>query len=563
MCCVLLVGSARTTSATEGATRGATEGAGGWRPAVWGARPAEPLIAVAASSRAGLAFASGGVVRWWQAEAGGGSEAAALPDVRDVAFGPRDVLWIATGEGLFRWEGGARPERRSLRGDAGVANVHRVIGDEAGLLVATEAGAYWSTRGRIFQPLVASRVGGVVEHAAFLALGEAPGSTERRVIWLLGPNGLERVEGIASDSGLRILRRDRLPLPRPRSEARAVDLVAAASKASDASEASAASIAVLYPDGLAVADASARAPVWQRFRPVLAPGAVARRLDWNDEGLMLATDRGLYRADAPGGRFQRVGPEPGAQPCVDLDVSSAEGRGIALCRSGVHVRSTDPARIASAVLAPETGTSPPGSRDEASPIPEDPPVAALRARALVRAGLDPERDRALRSGLARRGWWPELGLQFGADFDRDDRRFADQAFVSGDYRRLSDRTRDRTTRFEALLQLDWRLGEVAYPDDSVDLSRELRQVLALRDDVSDEIHQLYFERARIRARLAAGGPFEPGEPAKLRLRARELAAGLDAWTGGWLSEWQRDQASLPPDPSSPNEGPENRGLALE
>ena len=60
---------------------------------------------------------------------------------------------------------------------------------------------------------------------------------------MLGPNGLERVEGIASDSGLRILRRDRLPLPRPRSEARAVDLVAAASKASDASEASAASAA--------------------------------------------------------------------------------------------------------------------------------------------------------------------------------------------------------------------------------------------------------------------------------------------------------------------------------
>ena len=38
--------------------------------------------------------------------------------------------------------------------------------------------------------------------------------------------------------------------------------------------------------------------------------------------------------------------------------------------------------------------------------------------------------------------------------------------------------------------LDWDLGNLAYPDDSVDLSRELRQVTSLRDDVSDEIHQL-------------------------------------------------------------------------
>ncbi|MEM9177753.1 MAG: hypothetical protein AAGC67_21290, partial [Myxococcota bacterium] len=198
-------------------------------------------------------------------------------------------------------------------------------------------------------------------------------------------------------------------------------------------------------------------------------------------------------------------------------------------------------------------------RAELSAIPPDPPVAALRARALALAGLDPARDQALRAGLARRGWWPDVGLQFGADLDRDDRRFDDQTFSSGDTRRLFDRTRDRGAHFEAVLQLDWALGEIAYPEDAVDLSRELRQVLALRDDVTDEIHQLYFERARIRARLAAGGPFEPGEPARLRLRAEELAAGLDAWTGGWLSEWHRRRSALSPPSdrtsSSPDPGP--------
>ncbi len=521
-----------------------------WRPAAWDARPGEPLVAVAVSPHAGSAVASGGTVRWRRADAGGSLERAAMEDLRDLAFGPDDALWIGTATGLFRWEKGARPTRRGLRGDAGAADIRRVVASADGLLIATGAGAYWSNEGRIFQPLSSTRVDRAVEQAAFLRPRSASTTSDRRVLWLFGAAGFERIEGLVGDSGLRILRRDRLPLPRPRSDASPVDLAASPD---------AETIAVLYPDRLALAEADARVPVWRSSRPVLAPGAAAQRIGWTEERIHLATDRGLFRAADPTGRFERIGPEPGAQPCVDLDVSVRAALALVLCRSGVLVRDAARSRpVARAAPGPSGG-----SADAGPMIPPDPPVAALRRRALLQTGLEPERDRALRAGLARRGWWPELGLQLGADFDHDDRRFADQSFVSGDYRRLFDRTRDRGTYFEATIQLDWNLGDVAYPDDSVDLSRELRQVLALRDDVSDEIHQLYFERARIRERLAAGGPFEPGEPARLRLRAEELAAGLDAWTGGWLSEWQRAQPSAPPESSSPNDGPENRGLALE
>ena len=47
----------------------------------------------------------------------------------------------------------------------------------------------------------------------------------------------------------------------------------------------------------------------------------------------------------------------------------------------------------------------------------------------------------------------------------------------------------------------------------------------------DEITQLYFERRRVLAALA----FQPDSSAagELRLRAAQLAAGIDAWTGGW------------------------------
>ena len=35
------------------------------------------------------------------------------------------------------------------------------------------------------------------------------------------------------------------------------------------------------------------------------------------------------------------------------------------------------------------------------------------------------------------------------------------------------------------LELEWELGGIAYPADSVDLSRELRQVVTLRDDLTE------------------------------------------------------------------------------
>jgi len=522
-----------------------------WQRIDAGGRPADPLVAVARTGQGDVAIAAGGVVRWWRDGLFVAPERAALEGVRDLAFGPDDALWIGGASGLWRWTRDGRPERRPLRGDAGASDVARLVGDHAGLLVATRAGAYWSTNGRLFQPLAAGRVGASVTQVASRMIDPSADRRDTRELWLFGDDGLERLVGLATPSGLRLLRRDRVPLPRPRSDAWPVDLAAAADGGP---------LLVLYRDAIAVGVGSPEAPEWRRVRPVLAPGAQARRLRWTHSGLLLATDRGLFEAAEATADWRRIGPDPGAQPCFDLDAGVSRSDGVALCQSGLHVLG---GAAVARVPRPSIGISP--DRLRPAPIPPDPPVAAIRSRALARAGLGVDRDRALREGLARRGWWPEVGLQLGADYDRGDRRFADQAFVSGDYRALFDRTRERGTRFEAMLEFDWTLGEIAYPDDSVDLSRELRQVLSLRDDVSDEIHQLYFERARIRERLAAGGPFEPGEAAKLRVRADELAAGLDAWTGGWLSEWR--ESSFAPRAalsiSSPSPGPDPRGQPIE
>ena len=43
---------------------------------------------------------------------------------------------------------------------------------------------------------------------------------------------------------------------------------------------------------------------------------------------------------------------------------------------------------------------------------------------------------------------------------------------------------------------------------------------------------------KLAARSANPAPIEVSEAARLLWRAQELDAGLDAWTGGWISLWR-------------------------
>jgi hypothetical protein len=154
--------------------------------------------------------------------------------------------------------------------------------------------------------------------------------------------------------------------------------------------------------------------------------------------------------------------------------------------------------------------------------------------ALAYLGLAARPVDAMRRGVRRRGWLPVVGLRLDRDLDRTSGTRVDEAFLSGGLRRLVDRDDDRAEDLGVSLTLSWDLGDVAYNPEEIDVSREARAVVELRDDVLDEITQLYFERRRVLAELAALGTASGADAARLRLRAAELAAGIDAWTGGWF-----------------------------
>ncbi len=507
---------------------------------------------------------------------------ATLPAVNDLVF-VADVLWIGTEDGLFRWAEAGRPERRPLRGGEHARGIARLAVADGALVVASDAGAYWSTTGEIFQPLMATPVGTPVSRIAVRALGQADateGSTRAgsddaiREIWLLDARELSRIRGLATANGLRVLERRAIRLPRPDSARSVVEL---------AFDPSGAMLLLGFPDSLArrlttdradpgasprtlLSDEAARLRVptndgvrtldpiaareWEIFRPVLAPGAAIRAIAWGEAGrLALATDHGVFFGAGPAGPFERSPDPVGSSDCQDVDGTRAD-EWVALCRAGVFsfspVATTRP-------LAESNGTR----RASTDRLPPDPPLAEIRHHALVESGLTASRATRLWRGLRRRGLWPEVSLRVGVDVDRDESRDADQSFVSGDTRQLFDLQRNRGEGYDASLILEWDLAELAYPEDSVDLSRELRQVISLRDDVLDEINQLYFERQRLREalgrRVSSGGE-EAGR--QLVWRAREIDAGLDAWTGGWITRWRRARAREIESGSTPDPGPE-------
>jgi hypothetical protein len=514
----------------------------------------EALRAIAFDAALGLAVGDEAGVSWLR---GGSWSRAQLPPVNDLAFDRAGRLWIGTESGLHFWTGDARPQRRPLRDGEDSSRVSRIEVDGGALVVATGSGAYWSSAGQIFQPLGAGSADQAVAAVALRgaaarrdANGEAAEVAGQAEVWTFGAEGLVRTRGLETPAGLRVVDRVLWPLPRPVVEAGAVDLVL---------EGAGERLVVVYPDAIAVQALGYEAPGvgrWRWIRPVLPPGAAIRRLVPGGGGrVWLVTDRGLLGAGAVDETFERTGNPAGSRACVDVvdAIGLPEAaQAMALCRSSLLAlvgASGDPGSDEVVAIRPiDSPPAPPAAAAASEPIrlPADPPVAEIRQRALARVGLSVERAESLWTGLRRRAYWPELELRGGFDADRDRGRSRDQAFVSGDTRDLIDVDRGAGRQYGAAIVFDWDLGGLAYPDDSVDLVRELRQVTSLRDDVADEIHQLYFERQRIRGRLAAAAALAPGEATDLALRAAELDAGLDAWTGGWISRWRAASAGAPP-----------------
>lgn len=276
----------------------------------------------------------------------------------------------------------------------------------------------------------------------------------------------------------------------------------------------------------AVSVQSEEGSAWRTFPLALPPGAAAVRALRAVGRAIIATDRGILEAESWDGPFSRAPAPAGVTPALAvaagpgaLYVGTARGLLIGRGPSSLRVGTTQ-ARGA-----------------ELERLQAEPSVQAVHAAAIRYLDLDPARSMRLRNGVDHRALLPVLSLHLARESSTARTRDYDESFVSGGTRQLNDHGRDQDRQVDAGIALSWDLGDLAYHPEAIDVSREAREVIELRDDVLDEITQLYFERRRTLVELARLDDAPESEPERLRLllRAEELAAGLDAWTGGWFS----------------------------
>jgi hypothetical protein len=165
---------------------------------------------------------------------------------------------------------------------------------------------------------------------------------------------------------------------------------------------------------------------------------------------------------------------------------------------------------------------------------------AARVMRLQRAVLDyqelaPSRLSDIESRARWKGLYPELRASGGLDHGNEWNGGNDLTFSSGALHHLWDQNNSKNHGYDAAVTLIWELSDFVSPDDPLAVSRERRLVVSLRDQVLERVNHLYFQRVRALEQLAALAADEAAKRAELELAAAEIAAQLDAWSGGAFS----------------------------
>jgi hypothetical protein len=429
-------------------------------------------------------------------------------EVRDLLFAPDGALWAATEQGLFELR--AESERPHALGPGAGGRPTRLLRSGKWLLVGTEAGLVGGALGGPLAPLDGAAPGGLIQ--ALTAIDSVQ-------VFVVSDGDLFRATlSEPVDGLLRLTAVERQVLP------------AGDGAVVDCAELGAGTLLALRERSFAVLEPGAESFVRQAIQA--PPGAVHVRVLAAAHGLWLATDAGLLHAPSPRDAFERTAAPVGGLPIADLDEHAG-----------------------GLVVATERGVfrANPASREEASAAPltrppaaGEPSVLAVQRAALRYGGLEPSRMAELRERVRRRGRWPELELFAGWVDTQSRERDWDEAFTSGLDRTFHDRNHGDDRRLDAGVSLTWDLGDAVYHTEEIDVAHETREWIELRDEVLDEIAQLYFERRRVL--LDRANERDPLTAERLRIRARELEAGLDAWTGGWWSA-QRQLLASPQRPA--------------
>lgn len=97
----------------------------------------------------------------------------------------------------------------------------------------------------------------------------------------------------------------------------------------------------------------------------------------------------------------------------------------------------------------------------------------------------------------------------------------------------NDRTGYRTRGYSA--GIEWYLPGLIYDNEVTDLISEQRRIAGIRNDLIEQLHNVYFDRRRRQVEFVINPPDSQAEEVIYDLELQELTAKIDSMTGGWFS----------------------------
>lgn len=168
----------------------------------------------------------------------------------------------------------------------------------------------------------------------------------------------------------------------------------------------------------------------------------------------------------------------------------------------------------------------------------EPDIRKVQEVAIEYAEVHPDKIKAWRKQASKRALLPRLTLGMNQDKDR-----TISSSIWGTYGSNSSPGKyfvgpDDETRYNNKnwsVSLTWELGDLIWNNDQTLIDVRSKLMAELRGNILDEVTRIYFERLRLKMELDSLRIEDRKKRFEKELRLKELAASLDALTGGYFS----------------------------
>ncbi|PIP20600.1 MAG: hypothetical protein COX40_03850 [Candidatus Omnitrophica bacterium CG23_combo_of_CG06-09_8_20_14_all_40_11] len=161
---------------------------------------------------------------------------------------------------------------------------------------------------------------------------------------------------------------------------------------------------------------------------------------------------------------------------------------------------------------------------------DEPKISEVQKAAIKYAEVDPGKIMKWRQQAGKKALLPQVSV--GIDRNTTDLWHWEGGSTTKTDDDILRRGRDS---IDWDVTLSWDLGELIWNDDQTSIDVRSRLMVQLRDDILDEVTKLYFERIRVKMEIDNLTIEDSKKRSEKELKLQELAASLDALTGGYFS----------------------------